>query len=488
MKKEIVNIENKKIKDIEINDSIFCIKTFPDIIHQYIRYQNAKARQGTHKTKTRSEVSGRAKKPFSQKGTGNARQGSSKPPHFRGGATSMGPVNRDHSFSLNKKEKKLALKSALSSKFSENNISKFQYGIDGCSAPQYAFRMKDLIVSLQNILKSLKNKFEYTLAPMFSVGRKNLAGFGNLNYSWVPRKNIKMISIGITGKTFGNGLGFSSDSTTTGRGAYYVTQPYIDFQIGKPDSRTFYKQELRLQGLTVLEGGDLYSNTTYGGFMRYKFKYAKGIHEFGAMVRTDYFTIAQKVGILESESDLLNAQVELKYKVAYWESKGKHIELRAFVGQNLFYNGAQDGRYGFALTGQNGTQDAMYEHYMMGRNEFNGLWANQRIDNHGGFKSTSNYGTSTSMIVGTNLIWELPYLPFIAYGDFGMFDNNGTMETVYDAGLGIKLGNVFAVYFPLYESDNLKNSYPSDVKYGQKIRFTLNMSGLNPTKIIQSTL
>ncbi len=333
-----------------------------------------------------------------------------------------------------------------------------------------------------------KNKFEYTLAPMFSVGRKNLAGFGNLNYSWVPRKNIKMITIGITGKTFGNGLGFTSDSTTTGRGAYYVTQPYVDFQIGKPDSRTFYKQELRLQGLTVLEGGDLYSNTTYGGFLRYKFKYAKGIHEFGAMVRTDYFTIAQKVGIVESESDLLNAQVELKYKINYWESKGKHIEIRAFLGQNLFYNGTQDARYGFALTGQNGTQDAMYEHYMMGRNEFNGLWANQRIDNHGGFKSTSNYGTSTSMIIGTNLIWELPYLPFIAYGDFGMFDDNGTMETVYDAGLGIKLGNIFAVYFPLYESDNLKNSYPSDVKYGQKIRFTLNMSGLNPTKIIQNTL
>ena len=98
------------------------IKTLPDVIHQYIRFQNAKSRQGSHKTKTRSEVSGRSKKPFSQKGTGNARQGSSKPPHFRGGATSMGPVNRDHSISLNKKEKALALKSALSSKMSENNI------------------------------------------------------------------------------------------------------------------------------------------------------------------------------------------------------------------------------------------------------------------------------------------------------------------------------------------------------------------------------
>lgn len=122
MKKDIVNIENKKVKDINIDEGIFCLKSFPDLIHQYIRYQNAKSRQGTHKVKTRSEVNGRAKKPFAQKGTGNARQGSSKPPHFRGGATSMGPVNRDHSFSLNKKERMLALKSALSSKMSDNNI------------------------------------------------------------------------------------------------------------------------------------------------------------------------------------------------------------------------------------------------------------------------------------------------------------------------------------------------------------------------------
>ena len=122
MKISLVNIENKKLKDIDVNESIFCQKIFPDIIHQYIRYQNAKSRQGSHKTKTRSEVNGKAKKPFAQKGTGNARQGSSKPPHFRGGAIAMGPTNRDHSFSLNKKEKKLALKSALSSKLHEDNI------------------------------------------------------------------------------------------------------------------------------------------------------------------------------------------------------------------------------------------------------------------------------------------------------------------------------------------------------------------------------
>ena len=96
---------NSEVGNINIDKNIFGLKSFPDLIHQYIRYQNAKARQGSHKTKTRSEVNGKSKKPFSQKGTGNARQGSNKPPNFRGGAVAMGPINRDHSFNLNKKEK-----------------------------------------------------------------------------------------------------------------------------------------------------------------------------------------------------------------------------------------------------------------------------------------------------------------------------------------------------------------------------------------------
>ena len=122
MKKQVVDLSNKNISEIDIPESIFGIKVFPDLIHQYIRYQNAKSRQGSHKTKTRSEIKGKAKKPFAQKGTGNARQGSSKPPHYRGGATSMGPQNRDHSFSLNKKEKTLALKCALSNKSKNEEI------------------------------------------------------------------------------------------------------------------------------------------------------------------------------------------------------------------------------------------------------------------------------------------------------------------------------------------------------------------------------
>jgi len=122
MKISVLNLKNKSVGDIELDSNIFGVKTLPDLIHQYIRYQNSKSRQGSHKTKTRSEVNGRSKKPFSQKGTGNARQGSNKPPNFRGGAVSMGPQNRDHSFNLNKKEKKLALKSALSTKLIDKQV------------------------------------------------------------------------------------------------------------------------------------------------------------------------------------------------------------------------------------------------------------------------------------------------------------------------------------------------------------------------------
>ena len=122
MKQKIYNLKNKSVGDIDLDSKIFGKKVFPDLIHQYIRYQNAKSRQGSHTTKSRSDVNGRSKKPFSQKGTGNARQGSNKPPNFRGGAVSMGPVNRDYSFKLNKKERKLALKSALSVKIKDDKV------------------------------------------------------------------------------------------------------------------------------------------------------------------------------------------------------------------------------------------------------------------------------------------------------------------------------------------------------------------------------
>ena len=172
MKKIILNLKNKSVGDIELDKTIFGIKKLPDLIHQYIRYQNAKSRQGSHKTKSRSEVSGRSKKPFSQKGTGNARQGSNKPPNFRGGAVSMGPVNRDHSFNLNKKEKKLALKSALSVKAAQDKI----LIIDTFEVK--SFKTKDLFTDLKN--------FDYDSA-LFIYSEQGLDNNFKLASSNIPR-------------------------------------------------------------------------------------------------------------------------------------------------------------------------------------------------------------------------------------------------------------------------------------------------------------
>ena len=172
MKATILNFKNKAVGDIDLDTKVFGVKRLPDIIHQYIRYQNAKSRQGSHKTKSRSEVSGRSKKPFSQKGTGNARQGSNKPPNFRGGAVSMGPINRDYSFNLNKKEKKLALKSALSIKLTDDKI----IIID--SFEINSFKTKDL----NNDLK----KFDYTSA-LFIYSETGLNNNFKLASSNIPR-------------------------------------------------------------------------------------------------------------------------------------------------------------------------------------------------------------------------------------------------------------------------------------------------------------
>lgn len=119
----LLNIKGEKIKDIKLNDEIFGIEPNNQTIYDAIVLKNASMRQGTHSTKTRSEVSGGGRKPWRQKGTGNARQGSTRAPHFVGGGIVFGPTpNRNYTKKQNKKERRLALKSALTYKANDKNI------------------------------------------------------------------------------------------------------------------------------------------------------------------------------------------------------------------------------------------------------------------------------------------------------------------------------------------------------------------------------
>ena len=121
-KVSVYNIEGKVVGDMELNDAVFGVEVNTHLVHQAVVLQLANKRQGTQSAKTRSEVSGGGRKPWRQKGTGHARQGSTRSPQWTGGGVVFAPTPRDYSFKLNKKEKRLALKSALTSRLQENKL------------------------------------------------------------------------------------------------------------------------------------------------------------------------------------------------------------------------------------------------------------------------------------------------------------------------------------------------------------------------------
>ena len=118
----VYNIEGKEVGTIYLNDAEFGVEVNEHLVHLAVVRQLANNRQGTQKAKTRSEVSGGGRKPWRQKGTGHARQGSTRAPQWTGGGVVFAPVPRDYSFKMNKKEKRAALKSALSSRVAENKF------------------------------------------------------------------------------------------------------------------------------------------------------------------------------------------------------------------------------------------------------------------------------------------------------------------------------------------------------------------------------
>ena len=118
----VFNMEGKEVGTIELNDAVFGVEVNEHLVHMAVVQQLANNRQGTQKAKTRSEVSGGGRKPWRQKGTGHARQGSTRSPQWTGGGVVFAPVPRDYSFKMNKKEKRAALKSALTSKVQDAKL------------------------------------------------------------------------------------------------------------------------------------------------------------------------------------------------------------------------------------------------------------------------------------------------------------------------------------------------------------------------------
>ena len=144
----VYNMEGNEVGSMELNDAVFGVEVNEHLVHMAVVQQLANNRQGTQKAKTRSEVSGGGRKPWRQKGTGHARQGSTRSPQWAGGGVVFAPVPRDYSFKLNKKEKRAALKSALTSKVQDKKLIVVdELKFDEIKTKSFANVMKNLNVT-----------------------------------------------------------------------------------------------------------------------------------------------------------------------------------------------------------------------------------------------------------------------------------------------------------------------------------------------------
>ena len=144
----VFNMEGKEVGTIEVSDAVFGVEVNEHLVHMAVVQQLANERQGTQKAKTRSEVSGGGRKPWRQKGTGHARQGSTRAPQWTGGGVVFAPVPRDYSFKLNRKEKRAALKSALTDRVQTNRLVVVdELKFDEIKTKNFAQVMKNLNVS-----------------------------------------------------------------------------------------------------------------------------------------------------------------------------------------------------------------------------------------------------------------------------------------------------------------------------------------------------
>ena len=158
-KVDVYNMQGKKVSDVELSEAVFGIEPNENIVHSALVNYLANQRQGTQSTKTRAEVSGGGRKPWRQKGTGHARQGSTRAPQWTGGGVVFAPVPRDYSFKMNKREKRAALKSALTSRVEENKFIVIdEINFEEAKTKNFANILKNLDVSKALVVLEDDNK------------------------------------------------------------------------------------------------------------------------------------------------------------------------------------------------------------------------------------------------------------------------------------------------------------------------------------------
>jgi large subunit ribosomal protein L4 len=186
----VYNIAKKKVGTVELDDAVFGAPVREHLFYEMVRYQRNKARSGNHATKGRAQVSGGGKKPWRQKGTGRARQGSTRSPHWAGGGVVHGPIPRSHAHDLTKKARRAALVAALSARCAEEALTIFDaFELEGIKTKSFvavmkAFEIDDLLLVLpeknDNVLRSARNIPGVTVLPVEGLNVLDILKHKNL--------------------------------------------------------------------------------------------------------------------------------------------------------------------------------------------------------------------------------------------------------------------------------------------------------------------
>lgn len=316
------------------------------------------------------------------------------------------------------------------------------------------------------------NRINYYVAPMYSFGRQMVSGIADISKRCLPKNTLKMSRIGISLKSFKN------DSIYRNNDSYYAAVlPYWYAKIGNRKAAKPFNQTIRIQGLYRYDQMGPSKKEQAGGYIQYNFDYSKPDHKINLAVRNDYLYN------LTTDESYARITGEATYKFRYMRRKQKRwISLRVFGGQQYIRNftTANAYNYSMSLAGMSGSQDIFLDEFYFGRGEYSGFWSQQRQENLGGFKSTSYYGTTAYGMATSNLYVQLPVPSGLlgVFADGGLFHNGVTVHSAFQTGLAIRLGDVIGVYFPLYMSKQLNDSFVN-AKYAEKIRFTLKFNILN---------
>lgn len=315
-------------------------------------------------------------------------------------------------------------------------------------------------------------KFQYLVAPMYSFGRNSVSGTGEFAYVFLPKTFIKQTKVGVSLRSFKN-----ENSREDNDSYYAAAMPYIYMKFGERKNDIPFTESMLIQGIYNYEKLAPFDNQYAGAFLKYCADYQKPDFEIGGIFRTDYL---QKVAGDFADNHFTRSSFETTVRYKYKKNKQKSwVELRGFVGGFWNKSALLGSRYRMSLSGTSGFQDVFLEDYYFERSAIS--FVNQAGDNMGNFKIGGNNLLSTDQWMATgNLYVQLPIKTgiFGAFADFGGMQLGNSFYGFFNTGLGIKLGKVFGVYFPLYMSKNLEDAY-GNAKYGEKIRFTLKLNPVN---------